>query len=95
MALLKSRILGVAALLVALASAAPAEAQTKLVYSTYIPESFSVCACDSFFMDEVTKRTGGKIVFERYHASALLNAVDTAPGIGRGAADLGNAAPGG
>lgn len=95
MASLRAHILGVAALHVALMSAVPAEAQTKLVYSTYIPESYSVCACDSFFMDEVSKRTGGKIVFERYHASALLNATDTAPGIGRGAADLGNAAAGG
>jgi TRAP-type C4-dicarboxylate transport system substrate-binding protein len=81
-------------LVLALACSPRAEAQTKLVYSTYIPETYSVAACDTFFMDEVTKRTSGKIVFERYHASALLNAVDTVPGIGRGAADFGNGAPG-
>jgi TRAP-type C4-dicarboxylate transport system substrate-binding protein len=89
------RFVAATTLTTALLCSAPATAQTKLVFSTYIPESYSVTNCDTFFMDEVTKRTGGKIVFERYHASALLNAVDTVPGIGRGAADFGNAAPGG
>lgn len=71
------------------------QAQTKLVFSTYVPESYSVTACDAYFMDEVTKRTGGKVVFERYYASTLLNAVDTVPGVGRGAADFGMGFPGG
>ena len=87
--------LATAVLAVMPGSTGAAQAQTKLVFSTYVPESYSVTACDAVFMDEVTKRTGGKIVFERYYASALLNAVDTVPGIGRGAADFGMGFPGG
>ena len=87
--------LSAAALAAAMGLAGAAGAQTKLIYSTYIPESYSVVACDGFFMEEVAKRTGGKIVFERYYASSLLNAVDTVPGVGRGAADFGGGtAPG-
>ena len=71
-----------------------AMAQTKLVFSTYVPETFSVTTCDAFFMDEVNKRTGGKITFERYYGGALLNPVDTVPGIARGAADFGMGFPG-
>ena len=82
-----------AAAMIALAGAA--QAQIKLVFSTYVPDSYSVTACDAVFMDEVTKRTGGKVTFERYYASSLLNAVDTVPGIGRGAADFGMGFPGG
>jgi TRAP-type C4-dicarboxylate transport system substrate-binding protein len=72
-----------------------AGAQTKLVFSTYLPESYSTTNCDGKFMDAVAKRTEGKVAFERYYASSLLNAVDTLPGIGRGAADLGTSFPGG
>jgi len=86
---------GLSAVLAALGLAAPAGAQIKLIFSTYVPATYSVTACDGVFMDEVTKRTGGKVVFERYYASALLSAVDTVPGIGRGAADLGMGFPGG
>ena len=75
--------------------AGAAGAQTKLIFSTYLPDSYAVAACDGVFMDEVIKRTGGKITFERYYASTLLNAVDTVPGVGRGAADFGMGFPGG
>jgi TRAP-type C4-dicarboxylate transport system substrate-binding protein len=53
--------------------AGQAMAQTKLIFSTYVPETFSVTACDAFFMDEITKRTGGKITFERYYGGAVSN----------------------
>ena len=78
-----------------LAMAGAAGAQTKLVFSTYLPEAYSTTFCDGKFMDAVAKRTDGKVVFERYYASSLLNAVDTMPGVGRGAADLGTSFPGG
>jgi len=70
-------------------------AQTKLIFSTYLPETYSTTYCDGRFMDAVTKRTDGKVTFERYYASSLLNAVDTLPGVGRGAADMGTSFPGG
>ena len=69
--------------------------QIKLIYSTYLPETYSSVACDAHFMDEVTKATDGRVTFEKYYASSLLNAVDTMPGIGRGAADVGTSFPGG
>lgn len=84
-----------AVLVTAFGLISPTFAQTRLVFSTYVPETFSVTTCDAYFMDEVNKRTGGKISFERYYGGALLNAVDTAPGIARGAADFGMGFPGG
>jgi TRAP-type C4-dicarboxylate transport system substrate-binding protein len=78
-----------------LAISSGADAQTKLVFSTYLPETYSTTFCDGKFMDAVTKRTEGKVTFERYYASSLLNAVDTLPGVGRGAADMGTSFPGG
>jgi TRAP-type transport system periplasmic protein len=75
--------------------ASPVLAQVKIVYSTYLPETYSTTACDTFFMNEVMKRTDNAVTFERYYASSLLNAVDTLPGVGRGAADVGTSFPGG
>jgi TRAP-type C4-dicarboxylate transport system substrate-binding protein len=89
------RALAPALATVAMSLAGAAQAQIKLVFSTYVPDTYSVTACDGFFMDEVSKRTGNKVTFERYYAGSLLNAVDTVPGIGRGAADFGMGFPGG
>jgi len=87
--------LAAAAVTLPLGFAGAAAAQTKLVYSTYLPETYSTTYCDSQVMEGVAKRTEGKIVFEKYYSSSLLNAVDTLPGIGRGAADIGTSFPGG
>lgn len=88
------RLAGSTLLAVGLLSA-PLHAQTKLTFTAYVPATYSVTACDAVFMDEVAKRTNGAVVFETFYASTLLNAPDTYPGIGRGAADLGNGAPAG
>lgn len=88
------RLAGSTILAISLLSA-PLLAETKLTFTAYVPETYSVTACDAVFMDEVTKRTNGEVVFETFYASTLLNAPDTYPGIGRGAADLGNGAPAG
>lgn len=88
------RLAGFTAVAVGLLSA-PLYAQTKLTFTAYVPASYSVTACDAVFMDEVNKRTNGEIVFETFYASTLLAAPETYPGIGRGAADLGNGAPAG
>lgn len=89
----KTRIAAAVGALLTLSCAA--EAQTKLVFSTYLPETYSTTFCDGKFMDAVEARAGDKVKFERYYASSLLNAVDTLPGVGRGAADLGSSFPGG
>ena len=77
------------------AIAAPACAETKLTFSTYVPQAYSIVTCEDRFMDEVTERTGGEVVFERFYSGTQLNAPDTFPGIGRGAADIGMSYPSG
>jgi TRAP-type C4-dicarboxylate transport system substrate-binding protein len=44
-------------------------------------------------MDEVTKRTNGRITFEKYYSGSLLKASDILPGVASGAADIGNSVP--
>jgi TRAP-type C4-dicarboxylate transport system substrate-binding protein len=65
----------------------------KLTYATYIPESFAMTKADLWFMDEVTKRTNGRITFEKYFSGSLLKASDILPGVSAGAADIGNSVP--
>ena len=95
---MSSRItrLVVAALAASLATwslQAGAQATRKLTYATYIPDTFAMTKADLWFMDEVTKRTNGKITFERYFAGSLLKASDILPGVSAGAADIGNSVP--
>ena len=69
------------------------QAPRKLTYATYIPDTFAMTKADIWFMDEVTKRTNGKITFERYYSGSLLKASDILPGVSAGAADIGNSVP--
>lgn len=68
-------------------------AETTLTFTTYLPQAYSLVTCEDWYLDEVTKRSGGEVVFERFYASTLLNASDTFPGIGRGGADIGMSFP--
>ena len=70
-----------------------AQAPRKLTYATYIPDTFAMTKADIWFMEEVTKRTNGKITFERYYSGSLLKASDILPGVSAGAADIGNSVP--
>jgi TRAP-type transport system periplasmic protein len=72
---------------------ADAQQVRKLTYATYVPDTFAMSKADIWFMDEVTKRTNGRIVFERYFSGSLLKASDILPGIAAGAADIGNSVP--
>lgn len=72
---------------------AVAQAPRKLTYATYIPDTFAMTKADIWFMDEVTKRTNGKITFERYYSGSLMKASDILPGVSAGAADIGNSVP--
>lgn len=72
---------------------APSMAETKLVYAGYISARSIATTLDTWFMDEVEKRSGGDIVFERYYAGALMKAPDIYPGLTRGAVDFGTGAP--
>ncbi len=84
-----------AALLGGIGGSPEAAAQTvrKLTYATYIPDTFAMTKADVWFMDEVTRRTKGAIVFERYYSGSLLKASDILPGVSAGAADIGNSVP--
>lgn len=81
--------------LVGLSWPTDSQAQTvrKLTYATYIPDTFAMTKADVWFMDEVTKRTNGRITFEKYYSGSLLKASDILPGVSSGAADIGNSVP--
>lgn len=59
-----------------------------LTYSTYNPDVGTNSEIDSWFMNEVTKRTDGLVRFTRYYGGTLLPAVDSVAGLGQGVADL-------
>ncbi|MBL6652322.1 MAG: TRAP transporter substrate-binding protein DctP [Reyranella sp.] len=71
-----------------------AGAAEKLVYATYVSDVYVSTKTDIWFMEEVERRSGGEITFERYFSGTLLKAPDLLPGTGRGAADIFGGAPG-
>jgi len=70
-----------------------ARSQEKLVYASYLTEAYSASKSDIWLLDEIEKRSGGEIKFERYWASSLLKAADLYPGLASGAADIATSAP--
>lgn len=93
------KTIGLSAWLVAIALLlVPAHAQEdekiKLTYATYLPQTFTWVQVDDWFMDEVEKRTNGRVEFETFYGASLLKALDVMPGLSQGAADLGTGAPG-
>ncbi|MEZ5653926.1 MAG: TRAP transporter substrate-binding protein DctP [Burkholderiaceae bacterium] len=81
---------------VALSTSLPAFAQKKieLTYATYLPKSFTFVQVDDWFMQEITRRTEGRVTFKTYYGASLLKALDVFPGLKSGAADLATGAPG-
>lgn len=65
-----------------------AQRAKKLVYANPVPATFTLSMMDKWFMDEVSKRSAGRLTFETYYAGALLNSADLYPGLSRGAADI-------
>jgi TRAP-type C4-dicarboxylate transport system substrate-binding protein len=68
-------------------------APIKLVYATYTPATTAQGRSSTWFMKEVTARTGGRVVFETYFSGSLLGAADLYPGLARGAVDIAEGAP--
>lgn len=66
---------------------------TKLVYATQATPASTIVKTDRWFMEEVTRRSGGKITFEVYTSGALLPAQDLFPGLARGAVDIVTSVP--
>ncbi len=71
----------------------PAIGAEKLIYASYISEVYSASKSDIWMMNEIEKRSGGEIKFEKYWASSLLKAPDLFPGLRSGAADVVLGAP--
>ena len=62
----------------------------KMIYATFFADFFAGSKADIWFMEEVEKRSGGEIKFERYWNQALLKAPDLMPALKTGAADVVN-----
>ncbi|MCR4442315.1 MAG: TRAP transporter substrate-binding protein DctP [Peptococcaceae bacterium] len=60
----------------------------KLTYASYLKEDFSNNLTTKWWMDEVTKRTNGQVVFETYYSGILLKGEELLKGCGRGQADI-------
>lgn len=63
-------------------------APKKLTYATYFGSGEFYETSAKFFMDEVTKRSKGQIIFEPYYGGALLRPAEIGDGLGRGVADV-------
>lgn len=93
----KREFLSAAAAGAALASA-PAFAQAdipamKLKVASNYPASSLFSRVQQHYLDEVTKRTDGKVTFEWFYGGVLLKAGDVYPGLARGAIDIGFTVP--
>jgi TRAP-type C4-dicarboxylate transport system substrate-binding protein len=65
-----------------------AEKPIKLVFSSYLKENFTNNLTCKFWMDEVNKRTNGRVEFTTYYDGTLLKGAESLPGCGRGMCDL-------
>jgi TRAP-type C4-dicarboxylate transport system substrate-binding protein len=71
----------------------PANTTEKMSYATFFSDVYAGSKTDIWFMEEVEKRSGGAIKFERYWANSLMKATDLLPSLRSGAADVVNSAP--
>lgn len=65
----------------------------KLKVATFYPATSLFSRVQQFYLDEVTKRTNGKVTFEWFYGGVLLKAADVYPGLARGAVDIGFSVP--
>jgi TRAP-type C4-dicarboxylate transport system substrate-binding protein len=65
-----------------------ADKPIKLVFSSYLKAGFTNNLTCKFWMDEVTKRTNGRVQFTTYYNGTLLKGAESLPGCGRGMCDL-------
>lgn len=70
-----------------------AAAQTTISYATYFSANDPLVQVDQWFMDEVTERTDGNVVFETYFGGAMFGGPDIYPGLSRGAVGMGMSVP--
>ncbi|MBV7485324.1 TRAP transporter substrate-binding protein DctP [Bordetella sp. BOR01] len=65
----------------------------KLTYATFYGSNDFYETSAKYFMDEVTKRTNGRITFEPYYGGSLLKTAEMSSGLASGAADIASAVP--
>lgn len=70
-----------------------AQAPIKLKVASNYPATSLFSRVQQHMLDDVTKRTNGRVTFEWYYGGVLLKASDVFPGVGRGAADIGFSVP--
>jgi TRAP-type C4-dicarboxylate transport system substrate-binding protein len=75
------------------AAASPAMAQVTLTYATYFNSNDPLVQVDTWFMEEVEKRTNGNVTFDTYFSGTMLGGPDIYPGLTRGAIDVGMSVP--
>lgn len=72
---------------------AAAQQPRKLTYATFYGASEFYEMSAKYFMDEVGKRTQGKVTFQPYYGGTLLKTAEMSTGLAKGAADIGAAVP--
>ncbi|MFH1058563.1 MAG: TRAP transporter substrate-binding protein [Pseudomonadota bacterium] len=77
------------AVMIILAAPALAAEPVKLTYSNFFPPAHAQSRLAQAWCDEITKRTGGKVVFQYLPGSTLLKAEQTFDGVVNGMADVG------
>jgi len=82
-------VVGLLVPVVGCAAEAPAPAPTmELRFSSPLPEVSIVCKFQSFFLDEVTARTNGRITFERFWGGTLVGPAEVLDAPGAGVVDI-------
>lgn len=86
-----------AAFILTVSSLAPmtvvAQDSIKLKVASNFPATSLFSRVQQFMLDEITKRTNGRVSFEVFYGGLLLKAADVYPGTGRGAADIALSVP--
>jgi len=72
---------------------AAAQQPRKLTYATFYGSSEFYEMSAKYFMDEVAKRTQGKVTFQPYYGGTLLKTAEMSTGLAKGAADMAAAVP--
>jgi len=63
----------------------PPEKVWELTYSTFMMSANVTVIAHNHLMDEIEKRTNGRVLFtERYHSAQLFSAIDTLKGLSKG-----------
>lgn len=65
----------------------------KLTYASFYGSNDFYETSSKYFMEEVTRRTNGRVTFEAYYGGSLLKTAEMSTGLASGAADIAVAVP--